>query len=68
MRSKERILQTLEEADRFLSQRELARRSKVSRPTAKAVAERLAEENVIEIEQVGNTHLHRIERSKENDE
>lgn len=59
MRSEEKILETLEEAEGYLSQREISRRCDISRPTVKKKLESLEQKNLIEIEEVGNTHLHR---------
>jgi uncharacterized membrane protein len=56
---KERILKAIEESENPPTQRELSRSTKLPRPFVRATVVELEREGKIEIEEVGNTHLHR---------
>lgn len=58
-RAKEKILRLLEAATSPLTQREISRKTGLSRPSVRSVTSKLEEEGEIEIEEAGNAYLHR---------
>jgi uncharacterized membrane protein len=58
-KAKEEILSTLKESENPLTQRQITRKSGLSRPTVRKTVEDLKESGKVEVEQVGNAYSHR---------
>jgi uncharacterized membrane protein len=57
--AKERVLEAIEKSGTPPTQRQLSRKTGLSRPSVKAAVVELEAQGKIEIEEAGNAHLHR---------